>query len=131
MYYGDKIWEYLSRKESPADPIPCRIPVDPETGMNERLVHFIRMLSDDDENSRWKAAEMLGRMKDPAAVGPLIDTLWDDDARVRLKAAWALGQIGDTRALGPLRRLYRMETEGVQEIISEAIEEINLQAGHQ
>ena len=102
-----------------------------ETGMDERLAHFIRMLSDDDENSRWKAAEMLGRIGDPAAVDPLIDTLWDDDARVRLKAAWALGQIGDVRALGPLRRLYRMETEGVQEIIAEAIEEINLQAGHQ
>jgi HEAT repeat protein len=100
-------------------------------GMDERLAHFIRMLSDDDENNRWKAAEMLGRIGDPAAVDPLIDTLWDDDARVRLKAAWALGQIGDMRALGPLRRLYRMEREGVQEIIAEAIEEINFQASHQ
>jgi HEAT repeat protein len=91
----------------------------------ERLAHFIRMLSDDDENSRWKAAESLGRMKDPGAVDPLIDTLRDDDSRVRLKAAWALGQIGDTRAIGPLQRLYRWENEGAQEIITEAIEEIN------
>jgi HEAT repeat protein len=100
-------------------------------GKDERLAHFIRMLSDDDENNRWKAAEILGRTGDPGAVEPLIDTLWDDDSRVRLKAAWALGQIGDVRALGPLRRLYRMETEGVQDIITEAIEEINLQASHQ
>jgi len=97
----------------------------------ERLAHFIRMLSNDDENNRWKAAESLGRMKDPGAVDPLIDTLRDDDSRVRLKAAWALGQIGDTRATGPLRRLYRMENEGAREIIAEAIEEINLQMGQQ
>jgi len=101
------------------------------TGAEERLAHFIRMLSDDDENSRWKAAESLGRMRDPGAVEPLIDTLWDDDSRVRLKAAWALGQIGDLRATGPLRRLYRMEKEGAREIITEAIEEINLLTGQQ
>ena len=90
-----------------------------ESGISreERLQHFIRMLSDDDENSRRKAAETLGRMRDPGAVEPLIDTLWDDDSRVRLKAAWALGQIGDIRATGPLRRLYRMENEGVRRLL--------------
>jgi len=91
-----------------------------------RLAHFIRMLSDDDAAGRWKAAEALGRLKDPAAVEELISTLWDDDARVRLKAAWALGQIGDPRAYAPLRRLYRMENEGVREIIQEALETIRL-----
>lgn len=101
------------------------------TGEEERLAHFIRMLSDDDENNRWKAAESLGRIGDPDAVEPLIDTLWDDDSRVRLKAAWALGQIGDIRAIPSLRRLYRMENEGALEIIAEAIEEINLRMGQQ
>jgi len=52
----------------------------------ERLAHFIRMLSDDDENSRWKAAESRGRLRDPGAVDPLIDTLRDDDSRMRLKS---------------------------------------------
>jgi HEAT repeat protein len=98
---------------------------DSEINREERLEHFIGMLSDDNEINRWKAAESLGRMGDPGAVEPLIDTLWDDDARVRLKAAWALGQIGDSRAIPPLRRLYRMENEGIQEIITEAIDEIN------
>ena len=69
----------------------------------------------------------LGRIGDPVAVDPLIDTLWDDDSRVRLKAAWALGQIGDQRAIRPLQRLYRMENEGAQEIIAEALEEIKHQ----
>ncbi len=104
-----------------------------ESGISrdERLAHFIRMLSDDDEHNRWSAAESLGRIRDPAAVEPLIDTLWDDDSRVRLKAAWALGQIGDVRASGPLRRLYRMENEGAREIITEAIDEIKNQTGGQ
>ena len=88
---------------------------------DQRLNHFIGMLLDDDEMNRWKAAEALGRIGDPAAVAPLIDTLWDDDARVRLKAAWALGMIGDPDALRPLQRLYRMEREDAQEIIEEAL----------
>jgi HEAT repeat protein len=68
---------------------------------------------------------MLGRIGDTDAVEELIGTLWDDDARVRLKAAWALGQIGDDRAIHPLQRLYRMESEGAQEIIMEALDTIN------
>jgi HEAT repeat protein len=91
---------------------------------DERLSHFIHLLSDDDEISRLKAAETLGRIGDPAAVDELVATLWDDDARVRLKAAWALGRIGDMRAYAPLQRLYRMENEWAQEIIKEALEEI-------
>lgn len=97
---------------------------DPEARNASRIAHFIRMLSDDDAVSRWKAAESLGRMGDPGAVDDLISTLWDDDARVRLKAAWALGRIGDQRAYAPLRRLYRMEDEWAQEIIKEALESI-------
>jgi HEAT repeat protein len=91
----------------------------------ERLAHFIALLSDDGENNRWKAAEMLGRIGDAAAVEELIGALWDDDARVRLKAAWALGRIGDARAIHPLQRLYRMENEWAQEIIREALDAIN------
>jgi HEAT repeat protein len=93
----------------------------------DRLAYFILMLADDSEINRWKAAESLGRMGDTGAVEALIDTLWDDDPRVRLKAAWALGRIGDSRAILPLRRLYRIEKEDMQEIITEAIDEINFQ----
>lgn len=95
----------------------------------ERLAHFIALLLDDDELTRARAAENLGRIGDPAATEDLISALWDDDAHVRLKAAWALGRIGDARAVAPLRRLYRMENEGGQEIIREALEEIRYQAG--
>jgi HEAT repeat protein len=107
---GQEISENSSRYASP--------------DLNGRLAHFIQLLTDDNEVTRWKAAEVLGRIGDPAATEALIDTLWDDDSRVRLKAAWALGRIGDQRALRPLQRLYRMENEDAREIITEALEEI-------
>jgi HEAT repeat protein len=114
------------KEHKSGDPDPEQEISGSEIGQEERLAHFIRMLSDDNEGKRWKAAETLGRLKDPVAVDPLIDSLWDEDSRVRLKAAWALGRIGDRRASGPLRRLYRMENEGAREIITEALEAINL-----
>ena len=101
------------------------------TGNEGRLAYFSRMLADDDEINRWKAAEALGRMGDSGAVDPLIEALWDDGSRVRLKAAWALGMIGDPRAIVPLKRLYRMEKEDMKESISEAIEEINLRVSRE
>jgi HEAT repeat protein len=90
----------------------------------ERLTYYLRRLEDDNEVIRWTAAESLGRLEDPAAVEPLIDTLWDDDSRVRMKAAWALGRIGDPRALRPLQQLFRIENENVREIIEKAIDEL-------
>jgi HEAT repeat protein len=98
--------------------------VDDPDERGARLAHFIQLLSVENEVSRWKAAEALGRIGDPRAVDELISTLWDDDARVRLKAAWALGRIGDQRAYAPLQRLYRMEDDWAQEIIKEALENI-------
>jgi HEAT repeat protein len=115
----------LSDKEHESDSIDLDQPTgEPVSGEDNRLAHFIRLLSDDDEVSRWKAAEALGRMEDPRAVEELISTLWDDDARVRLKVAWALGRIGDRRAYAPLQRLYRIENEWAQDIIKEALENI-------
>jgi len=119
------------KEDDDITPDPVLKNSEPGIGQEERLVHFIRMLSDDDEGNRWKAAEILGRLKDPTAVDPLIETLWDDDSRVRLKAAWALGRIGDQRAIAPLHRLYRMENEWGQEIIAEALEAINLSKDHE
>ena len=117
--------EMPASERKPAEKeIPEQASPDSSPGQDERLAHFIQMLTDDNEGNRWKAAEMMGRMEDPAAVEPLIETLWDEDSRVRLKAAWALGQIGDQRGIHPLQRLYRMEDEWAQEIIAQALEEI-------
>ncbi len=108
---------------SPGNPDPDS-PAQENGERARRIAYFIGLLSDDNEGTRWRAAEALGRISDPAAVGPLIDTLWDDDARVRQKAAWALGAIGDMRAVPALRRLYRIEREEARDIIREALDAI-------
>lgn len=84
----------------------------------------MQMLRDDEAGNRWKAAESLARTGDPRAVDPLIGALRDEDWRVRQKAAWALGYLGDPRAIVPLRQAYAGDLEGVQEMITEAIEMI-------
>jgi HEAT repeat protein len=98
-------------------------PITGDTSGNDekRFRYFAEMLADDDPSARWKAVEALARTGDLRAVDPLILRLGDDDWRVRQKTAWALGVLGDPKAIGPLRRAYRNEAEGVQEMITEAI----------
>lgn len=90
----------------------------------ERRAHFLEMLTEEDPSRRWKAIEALAREGDRSAVDSIIRALSDDDWRVRQKAAWALGMIGDPQAVVPLRRALREESEGVKEMILEAISEI-------
>ena len=61
-------------------------------------------------------------------VDPLIQALSDEDWRVRQKVAWALGYLGDPKAIPALRRAYRDDLEGVQEMITEAIAMITTRA---
>ena len=52
--------------------------------------------------------EVLGKIKDARAVGPLIEALKDEEVLVRISAAVALGELKDTRAITPLKSaLYR------------------------
>jgi HEAT repeat protein len=97
----------------------------------KRIAHYLRMLSDDNSANRWKAAESLGRLKDPRGTDPLIDALFDDDDRVRKEVAWALGEIGDQQALAPLRQLYRIEKQDQREAIEEAIVRIKRETSGQ
>jgi HEAT repeat protein len=94
----------------------------------KRFRYFITMLDMDDPSRCWKAIEALARMGDSRAVDPVIRALADEDWRVRQKAAWALGVLGDQRAIPALRKAYRGELEGIQEMITEAIEMIMAQA---
>ncbi len=96
-----------------------------EEGEKTKLLEFFsQMLANPSPERRWKAAEALGRSKDPNAVDPLIRALRDEDWRVRQKAAWALGFIGDPRALQPLRRLLTDSVEGVRDMAQQASDDI-------
>lgn len=101
-------------------------PLPPGSG-DAAFDRYVALLSDGDPSRRWKAAEGLGRLGDPRALGPLAAALQDPDWRVRMKAAWALGILGDPRAAVPLRRAMANpdENDRVKEIIEEAMQEIS------
>ncbi len=84
---------------------------------------LITGLADKDENVGVACAEALGKLRDPAAVDPLLACLnqstrgWLDYA-----AAEALGAIGDQRALGPL--LTALNRSSLREPVLEALGKI-------
>ncbi|MBM4430230.1 MAG: NACHT domain-containing protein [Chloroflexi bacterium] len=53
-------------------------------------------------HERWLAVKILGEIKDPRAVEPLIWALDDIQQDVREEAVWALGEIRDPRVVEPL-----------------------------
>ena len=64
---------------------------------------IISALKDDDLDVRIRAVEIIGKLKEPSAVKPLIKALQKDDKIYVKKAiAEALGEIGDPRAVQPL-----------------------------
>jgi len=60
---------------------------------------ILKILGDESQKVRAKAADILGEIKDPASVMPLIQMLADKDWEVRLSAITALGKIKDRRAI--------------------------------
>jgi HEAT repeat protein len=64
---------------------------------------------------RAKAAETAGRIGDPGAVGPLVETLGSDSSKVRGTAAEALARIGAEEggadAVGELASVLKDETD--------------------
>jgi HEAT repeat protein len=68
----------------------------------------IEALNDGDfEGIRWLAAVILGKRRDPAAVGPLVEVLHDRNRHLRRAAIEALGAIGEPGAIGALIEMLR------------------------
>ena len=76
---------------------------------------------------RWKAAEALSKMGNPA-VGPLIAALQYKDEDVRWKAAIALGEIGNLDAIAPLIQLLSDDDRFVRSRAAHALSMIGEQA---
>ena len=72
---------------------------------------------------RQGATFALGRIDDPRAINPLINTLndTDEDVWVRSTAASALGVIGDRRALEPLVTALNDSNKDVRQWTAEAL----------
>lgn len=66
------------------------------------VVPLLSLLDDESWIIRYRAAEALGRIRDPRAVLPLITTLTDKKDHVRYMAAKALCRFTDGRAEEPL-----------------------------
>lgn len=62
--------------------------------MGDTVAEHIAALTDDDWAIREEAASMLGTLRDPRAVGPLVSLLRDSDRAVREAAIGALTAIG-------------------------------------
>lgn len=80
---------------------------------NPAVEPLIATLQYADDDVRWKAAIALGEIGNPDAVEPLIHLLSDDDRFVRSRAAHALSMIGDA-AIGPLIHALQKGEPGVR-----------------
>jgi HEAT repeat protein len=87
-------------------------------------------LKDEDPGVRGSAAEALGEIGDPRAVGPLINALKDKSLGVRawgvrVAATEALGKIGDPRAIEFLKELLtEKDSYSVGKEAQKALDEI-------
>jgi HEAT repeat protein len=72
-----------------------------------------------------KAAEALGRIRDPRAVEQLIAALKDEEIGVREAAAKALGEISDPRAVEPL--IAALRDKEVREAAAKALDKLGWQ----
>lgn len=68
-----------------------------------------------------EAAGILGGIKNPRAVDPLITTLNDEDGSVRANVVKALGRIKDPRTVGPLIGALTDKEKGVRQSAAKAL----------
>jgi len=79
------------------------------------------LLTDSDWRVRYRAAEILGMIKNRDAVKPLIQALTDEKDHVRYMAAKGLWLIKDPEALAPLRNCLNDENPYVRTMVKRAI----------
>lgn len=73
---------------------------------------------------RGRAAIMLGNLKDPRAVEPLIRALDAPGFQTPLHAAEALGKIGDRRAIPPLKMLATQGRDKTRDAALDALQKL-------
>ncbi|MDX1995140.1 MAG: HEAT repeat domain-containing protein [bacterium] len=85
---------------------------------------LIAALGNQNRFVRYRAAQVLGNIKDERAVEPLISVLSDEHPVMRYTAASALGNIGDKRAVEPLIAALGDTEADVRRFVAEALGEI-------
>jgi HEAT repeat protein len=86
-----------------------------------------RMLKSGDRDERKFAADILGEIGSPDAVGMLLTGLSDEDDNVQGASAEALGRIGDLQVIDDLIRLLKTDNVLVQLSCLDALERLGAQ----
>jgi HEAT repeat protein len=94
------LMDALESGDSEIGDIAARALVSAGAAVSQRIMELLRRAPNPDLRAR--AARILGQIKEPLALGPLIDALKDSDEWVRAAAAHALGGLLDPTATGPL-----------------------------
>src|SRR2546427_647517 len=87
--------------------------------MSDRVLEEIAALKDEDWALREEAATLLGEVRDPRAVGPLVEALHDEDRAVREAATTALRQVGPPAAPARIGALQEPNCEALGKIGAE------------
>lgn len=106
------------------------------TDVDERVESLVRSLGGDDWKVRRDAVGRLGEIGGARLVEPLInvleiEALEGENTDLQMYAAEALGKLGDTRAVEPLRQLLDDSDEEVRDVVTRALEAIELISGGQ
>lgn len=87
-----------------------------------QVIHSLsEILRDPSLEVRLQAAETLGKMENPAAVGPLISALKDENREMRVAVAKALGDIEDKTAIDALVETLKDTDWQVRQAAAEAL----------
>lgn len=73
---------------------------------------------------RWRAAELLGKLKNPDSEEPLLQLLDDAEADVKWTAIAALGEIGSQKAVEKLGTFCNNTDSGLKEIANSSLQKI-------
>jgi len=92
----------------------------------DALIFTLRNSNHDD--ARCYTAQTLGRLKEQAAVSPLIEALYSENSDLRLYAAEALGSIGESNAISDLAKLLHDPVSDVRKVAVEALIRIDTEA---
>jgi HEAT repeat protein len=85
------------------------------------IVPLKDVMKDPKWETRYRAAEALGKMADETAVKPLIHALRDQRDHVRYMAAKGLCDLGDSRAIEPMIILLKDENRFVRLMAARAL----------
>jgi HEAT repeat protein len=122
---ADELEELLLEKRV-SDTLYCDLVANSLCGIHGSVENYVveritRLLKDQNNLARWRAAKTLGLMRSSAALQSLIESLDDPMDFTRANVAEALGRIGNERAVPSLLKALRDKVPFVRGYVAKAI----------